>query len=1104
MRVIFVTYNHLNTNSGIHIYNIAQSLEIKGVECAVFVPGSKETVYEFGEPEFQVFNYTDIDKVDFVPDIIHAWTPRECVRKHVLRLVKIYKCPYIVHLEDNEECLLMHEMGLSADQIIAIQHGNVDIVVPEGLSHPRHYKDFLAGALGMTALIDKLLYFKPVNVRGFVFWPGYDKLFEDLPNAGDNLRTELGIKKGDHVIVYMGNVHASNRDEIFSLYSAVNLLNKKNIPTKLIRTGEDYVTLVPPEAKELDEHIVKLGFLPREELPKLLGLADILVQPGQAGDFNDFRFPSKLPDYFISGKPVILPAANIGRFLKDGENCVLLASGDAKEIAEKAEGLLADANKREQIGAAGKAFAAKNFSWHNNAFILLDFYQELLELSCLKSLAKLNSSKEACPELSGLVEELDRICFRFILSPDYRDKSYEVLLHSLNETNDYKKLSKLTAEAPDYIPSYEFVRLISHLASFADKYNDEISAIYASRSWRLTSPLRYVSIRLTHIKKYAWDIGYALRAVQRVWRQEGWSGVKNRIHLYIKKLPFFATNSYQEWIELYDSLTDKKRTKIKQRITAMKQRPLISVVMPVYTPSVDLLEQAINSVQAQLYPNWELCIAYDNSLDRRIRNLLEKYTENDSRIKLIFSEENGHISEGFNSALNIVTGDYVGLLGHDDLLPEHSLFHVAEEINKYPGVELIYSDEDKINKNGKRCLPHFKPDLNLDLLLSQNYICHLLVIKTDLLTEVGGFRKGYEGAQDHDLVIRCIERIKHDKVRHIPKVLYHWRMHKHSTAATAAAKEHTNDAGIKLLNDYIDRNKLNAMVCPGLVPNSYRIKYAINGNPLVSIIIPTKDQIDLLKTCIDSIENRTSYRNYEIIIVNNRSLEPSTTQYFQELSQKDHIQIIDYDDVFNYSNINNYAVEKAAGEYICLMNNDIEAISPEWLEEMLSQAMRPEIGCVGAKLYYPNNKIQHGGIILGIGGVAGHSHKYFEKDASGYHSCLKLVQNISAVTAACLVVSKDVFIQVGGFDGKNLKVAFNDIDFCLRVRDLGLSNLWSPYAELYHHESISRGQEDTPEKRKRFHDEINYMTKRWGKELTEDPCYNSNLSKEFEDFSLKL
>jgi len=1008
MKVIFVTYNHLNTNSGIHIYNIAQFLAIKGVECAVFVPGSKETVYELGEPEFQVLNYTETDKLDFVPDIIHAWTPRECVRKHVFHLVNIYKCPYIVHLEDNEECLLMHEMGLSSDQIIAIKRGNLNIDVPEGLSHPRHYKKFLAGALGMTALIDKLLYFKPVNVRGFVFWPGYDKLFENLPNLGDKLRDELGIKKNEHVIVYMGNVHASNRDEVFSLYSAVNLLNKKGIPTKLIRTGEDHVTLESHESKELEEHIVKLGFLPREELPKLLGLADILVQPGQTGDFNDFRFPSKLPDYFISGKPVILPAANIGRFLKDGENCVLLTSGDAKEIAEKAEGLLVDANKRKQIGAAGKDFAAKNFSWHNNTFLLFDFYQELLELSCLTSLAKLNSS------------------------------------------------------------------------------------------------LRYVFRRLTYIKKYAGNVGYALDAAQRVWRQEGWAGVKNRICLYPKKIPFSDQESYRKWIDSYDSLTDKKRAKIKQHIISMRLRPLISVVMPVYNPSVDLLEQAINSVQKQLYSNWELCIADDNSPDSRIRNLLEKFTENDSRIKVIFREENGHISEASNSALSLVTGDYVALLDHDDQLPEHSFFHVAEEINKHPDAALIYSDEDKINTMGERCFPHFKPDLNLDLLFSQNYICHLLVIKTNLLMEIGGFRKGYEGAQDHDLVIRCIERIKHEKVRHIPKVLYHWRMHKDSTAATATAKEYTNDAGIKLLNDYIERNKLNAMVCSGLVPNSYRIKYAINGSPLVSIIIPTKDQIDLLKTCIDSIENNTTYLNYEIIIVNNRSIEPSIIKYFQKLSEKNHIRIIDYDDVFNYSKINNYAVEQAAGEYICLMNNDIEVISPEWLEEMLSQAMRPEIGCVGAKLYYPNNKVQHGGVILGIGGVAGHSHKYFEKDASGYHSRLKLVQNMSAVTAACLVVSKNVFIQVGGFNGVNLKVAFNDIDFCLRVRNLGLSNLWSPYAELYHHESMSRGQENTLEKRKRFYSEVNYMTKRWGKALTEDPFYNPNLSKQFEDFSLKL
>jgi glycosyltransferase involved in cell wall biosynthesis len=601
--------------------------------------------------------------------------------------------------------------------------------------------------------------------------------------------------------------------------------------------------------------------------------------------------------------------------------------------------------------------------------------------------------------------------------------------------------------------------------------------------------------------------GSVWRAISKAWgvlNREGWEGVRRCVILYHSQATNsvdFDRNDYAEWVRRYDTLTVETRTAMQGRIDALGYKPLISVVMPVYNPPLNLLEDAIRSVQGQLYSNWELCIADDASTDTAVHTLLQRYAYMDSRIKVVFRKRNGHISAASNSALDLVKGEFVALLDNDDLLREHALFWVADAIVTNPDAGLIYSDEDKIDQTGRRYDPYFKPDWNPDLFLSHNMICHLGVYSTDLIRQLGGFREGYEGAQDYDLALRFTEQLSNHQIVHIPRVLYHWRSHPGSTAQAGSEKNYALLAGERALNDHFARTKITAkaeLQDYGM----YRTRYHIPAPaPLVSLIIPTRNGLDLIKQCVDSIFSKTTYKNYEIIVVDNNSDDPNALAYFASLHEDTRIRIIRDERPFNYSALNNAAVNNARGEYVGLINNDIEVISPEWLEEMMGLAIKPDVGVVGARLWYPNDMLQHGGCITGIGGVAGHSHKHLPRGQFGYFARAQLIQTLSVVTAACLVVKKSIYQEVGGLDETNLKVAFNDVDFCLRVREAGYRNVWTPYAELYHHESATRGSDDTPEKQLRFSDEVLYMKSRWGDALINDPAYNPNLTLDYEDFS---
>ncbi|KWT08537.1 glycosyltransferase [Pseudomonas savastanoi] len=651
--------------------------------------------------------------------------------------------------------------------------------------------------------------------------------------------------------------------------------------------------------------------------------------------------------------------------------------------------------------------------------------------------------------------------------------------------------------------------------------NLHIIAMQSSYSWKATAPLRKITRSFFRAKRLAASIPLIVqrggglsstaKKAYQVWRLRGIAGVIAQArwvqgeaqHAFVgsetREVP--DRHDYSRWVQYYDTLGEVEINRINEHMNRWIEYPLISIIMPVYNPPLDLLREAVDSVRSQLYTNWELCLADDASTNPAVIEYLKSLKAQDKRIKVVFRGSNGHISQASNSALGVAKGLFVALMDNDDLLPAHALYWIARTIRENPDAGLIYSDEDKIDTEGNRSSPYFKSDWNEFLFRSQNMVCHLGAYRRDLVNEVGQFRVGFEGAQDYDLTLRCIEKLKRDQIIHIPRVLYHWRIHAGSTAMAGDEKPYAALAGVKALDEHLERQ--GRIGSTELLPTGqYRVHYNLpTALPLVTLVIPTRNAYALVKQCIDSIKSLTTYKNYEIILIDNGSDDPESLEYFAQIGQEENIRVLRDDGPFNYSALNNAAVRIAKGELIGLINNDIEVITPEWLSEMVSIALQPKVGAVGARLWYPDNRLQHGGVVVGIGGVAGHAHKYLPKGAHGYFCRAELIQEFSAVTAACLIIKKSIFDEVGGLDEQHLKIAFNDVDFCLRVQEAGYLNVWTPFSELYHHESATRGLEDTPQKQERFGLEIRYVKNRWPNILV-DYTYNPNLTLDHEDFSL--
>mgnify|MGYP002613867728 FL=1 len=556
---------------------------------------------------------------------------------------------------------------------------------------------------------------------------------------------------------------------------------------------------------------------------------------------------------------------------------------------------------------------------------------------------------------------------------------------------------------------------------------------------------------------------------------------------------------YGLWYRAYIPTEETLETQRKQKFD---YSPLISIAVPAYQTPVEFLRQMIESLIVQTYSNWELCIVNASPDNEEMQKVLAEYSAGDSRVRFCNLKENLGIAENTNRAFAMAKGEFVGLLDHDDLLAPNALYEIVKILQDHPQADALYTDEDKVTTElDEHFQPHLKPDFNLDLLRSNNYICHFFVVRKSIVEKAGGFRKEFDGAQDYDFIFRCTENA--GEVLHVSEILYHWRTHKASTADNPASKMYAFEAGKRAIEAHLERTGTKGEVSHTQDLGFYRVKYPVQGKPLVSVIIPNKDEKETLQTCLEMLEKNTGYQNFEIIIVENNSTTDEIFRYYKELSRNRKIHLLRWGKEFNYSAINNFGVAHARGEYLLFLNNDVKSIEPDWMEEMLGVCQRPEVGGVGAKLIYPDNTIQHAGCVIGMGGIAGHMFVDMPADRTGYLHKASLLQDMSAVTAACLMMKKEVFEQAGGFT-EELAVAFNDVDLCLKVRKNNHLVVYDPYAKLYHMESKTRGAEDSKEKVRRFQTEIEYMRCHWMDILKNgDPYYNKNLSLTKWNYSLK-
>jgi glycosyltransferase involved in cell wall biosynthesis len=1287
VNILFVNYGDFTTNSLNHIGGFANVLSAQGHAVVVAVPLGKETLTAVSNPVFIPALYDELlAQPAFFPnrgtaDIIHAWTPRECVRKFVITYQRTARrsAKLVIHLEDNEEYLISGYARRSIGELRSMGFAELDAIMGDGLPHPIRYRTFLRLADAATVIVERLREFVPSSIPCSLLLPGVDPAYLQA-QADPDLRRALGLTPGEKVIAFTGSNTFANEPEMRELYVAVRLLNQRGTPTRLVRTGFNRPEFLESLSADLKAHVLDLGFIAKARLPKLLAVADVLVQPGRPGAFNDFRLPSKLPEYLASGRPVVLPATNVALGMTDGVEALFLTTGTPDDIAACCERVFRDPSLAVHLGQKGSAFARKHFDLAANTAGLAHFYQSVVTLApkeCWEVIRSTSGSdltvaarelegalgtaaggpsassaelRALAADLAGIVRiederetsagaERDRVRIKLEemvrhleLQRDLTNQHARNLEERIKAQDHHIKLHKRLSErhiqnlevrisgvekiarAQMETSSAEHAKLVLRMVEMDAELKvreQRLKGIIGSRAWKFSAPLRdlerlvrrwtekrpgtvpapvFPGISLApasgapapgvngaampaRVYNYTFNFdhprtwttasnkllilgwcyensGAPIRGIRARFagatyngiygskrldvlastgmKQSEYCGIKIDVkthlgeHLLVVEVehddgwnPYFQAlvrvgkagdptelSEYEKWCNQHEALEPSDLRAIQDHIAAFVARPVISVVMPVFDPPEGLLEKAIRSVLEQVYPHWELCIADDASTQPHVREVLGRYSAKDPRIRVTYRKSNGHICEATNSAVDMAAGEFIAFFDHDDLLSPLALYEVAAEVEAHPGAQIIYSDEDKIDVEDRRFDPYFKPDWNPDLNHGQNYTSHLSVYRTELVRSLGGFRKGFEGSQDWDLILRAVERIPPSSIRHIPKLLYHWRAVPGSTAFQLTEKSYPAEAARMALEDHFKRLGQPVEILP--VPGDHwRIKYPLPAPPpFVSLIIPTRNAVKLLRQAVQTVLQKTDYPGFEVIIIDNGSDDPETLAFLAQIQGDDpRVRVLAYGEPFNYSAINNRAVHEARGEIIGLLNNDLEVIDPGWLSEMVGHAVRDGIGAVGAMLYYPMNTVQHAGVVLGLGGVAGHPFKEFPRGDQGQKNRLRLAQNYSAVTAACLIMRKERFLEVGGLNEKDLPIAFNDVDLCCKLLKAGYRNLWTPHAEFYHHESATRGVEDTPEKKARFQAEIDYMMNTWADLLMADPAYNPNLTLVGEDFS---
>lgn len=707
-----------------------------------------------------------------------------------------------------------------------------------------------------------------------------------------------------------------------------------------------------------------------------------------------------------------------------------------------------------------------------------------------------NTQKQYIKKLTNEKDELKRRA-RLLEVEDKKKEDYIELLKKENQdrTNHIARLEEFRKKQEETINNLnEIIKVKEHQIEVYENMKI-VKLIRKLKGKKLNRERKMINIKhirnqiIFYIKKYG-IVKTAKKCIKTVLR---------KMKAILKGKKDVNYGGYGDWIRTNEVAENELK---KQFNTKFANMPKISLIVPMYNTNEKFFSELVDCLIAQTYSNWELCLA-DGSPKKNGK--LNKIIEKDERIKYKFLNDNKGISGNSNEAIKMASGDYIALLDHDDLLSPYALYEVVKCINKNPEAQFIYSDEDKIDQNGNRSEGYFKPDFAPDTLRSQNYICHFSIFKKELMEKLGGFNPEMDGAQDYDIFLRMSEIVKPENIKHIPRILYHWRIHRGSTAQLDSnAKNYAFDNGIKAIEAHLKRVGLEGTVTNGSINGIYRVDYKVKGEPKVSIIIPNKDGKDILEVCVNSVLEKTTYQNYEIVIVENNSETEEIFGYYKELEKNEKIKVVNYPKKgFNYSGIINFGVKNSSGDYVIQLNNDTELLTPNWLEIMLGFAQREDVGAVGVKLYYPDETIQHAGIVVGLGGVAGNRFKSIPKDGHGYFARESMIENLTAVTAACIMTPKSVFDEVQGMD-ENLAVAFNDVDFCLKIREKGYLVVYNPFVEFTHYESKSRGYEDTLEKKKRFEGEIATFKKKWQNFLDEgDPYYNINLSPDTEVYHMR-
>lgn len=981
MNILFVNYGDFSSNSINHIGPFANELTRRGHFCVVAVPTIGDTIECIEERLFQPATYTDVltTSIHFPngkpADIVHAWTPRINVSEFIYEYLDLHGSRLMVHLEDNEEALIESYYDSSIKDLLKREADEPSFKWEKALSHPLGYKHLLNLADGYTVIIDSLREFITTSSPTILLYPGLDLNKFDAIKENPSLRKQLGISKETILLVYPGGISASNLYDVANLYNAVRLLHEKGLNIKLIKTGPNNPKLNQVIGSSLDKFVIDLGFIPKSTLLTYLKTADLLVQPGTDERFNNYRLPSKLPEFLAIGKPVITGNTNIGKILSKDHACIPLSKGTPEEIAALIEKTFRDKTLGNNTAYNGKSFAREAFDLTKNTNLLENHYHKILNQASINIRAKnrrLNLNKRIW-------------------------------------------LTKIARTSQNLLKIFSTLKLYNELST-------------------------------TNVRS---DIGDPPT----------------------ESIPELT---YSKWIEQEKDRIDEMEKSFLQLHQNFEQLPLISILLPVYKVKTIFLREAIESVIRQIYPKWELCIAEDKTNDPQIIDLLQDYAKRDKRIKVVFRNLNGDISLASNTALDAATGDYVALLDHDDVLAPHALLLIHREISGNRQPSIIYSDEDKIDESGKRYDPHFKTGWNPALLLGQNYINHFCVYSSSLLKSLNGFRKGYEGAQDWDLLLRATRITDPRDIVHIPEVLYHWRSIPQSTALSSTAKPYVRNTAKVVIQTYLAQYRPIAILKEGPFENFY-IRYKVQSNLSKTLLItpPIKSLASW-----NAIKKALPH-SATLIVLDEKSALPKLfhSSSFQQ-----------FNDPYTAKSINTFIYEHNPNQIVLLGPETIPSNRDD-LQNLINHTYTIQNGIIGARILKPNGRISSVGTSLNANTIYSRLFEGLAKDDDGYFQRARLSSNLSAVSPSCMAFRYSVWKEIGGFD-EQLKIEFSCIDLCLKSQTRGYFNLVDPTINFI---------EDTPFAERQlaanhYSESQALIRSRWKDSLMNDIYSNKNLS----------